>query len=275
MTSTNGYPIYLNSSDSKSLKDYIENYQSIAKDDLESSIVTVSTLCKFAHKMANIISDLDKNIKICDVGSDKGYLIDELVKKGFANITAVDIVDIYFKSFHSDVNFCIANAENLPFDNEFAVIFATDVMEHVFDIGSFLYCVNLSLVRNGLFIIRVPNQETLLHYSHFLNCKYKFVHLRSFVPNIIRPYLREAGFSIKRIEHFSYATGGAQRYIDLFSNDTHQKLFEKIGKFLLACYPSLNIVDESDFLGFFHKLFVKTFIRSHELLIVAEKIHTI
>jgi hypothetical protein len=78
-------------------------------------------------------------------------------------------------------------------------------MEHVLNVGSFLYCLNRALKPGGRAYVRVPFREHLLGYSPFLGCPYRFVHLRSFDRAILRTYFREAGFEVERFHLDGFA----------------------------------------------------------------------
>ena len=64
---------------------------------------------------------------------------------------AVDITLEYFKQFEleNQVTPLLANGENLPFREEFDIITNTDVLEHVFNVGSFLISIYEALKPNG------------------------------------------------------------------------------------------------------------------------------
>jgi cyclopropane fatty-acyl-phospholipid synthase-like methyltransferase len=153
--------------------------------------------------------------KICDIGSGKGFLVRRLVKAGAKSVMAVDITTEYFNTFIDDerVTPIIANAENLPFKEEFDVITSTDVLEHVLNAGSFLISVYEALKPNGMAYIRVPYKEDLLNYAPQRGCKYKFVHLRSFNKDLLRGLVTSAGFEVQKFHLDGFSIQTPQNYI--------------------------------------------------------------
>ncbi|HLO74947.1 MAG TPA: class I SAM-dependent methyltransferase [Magnetospirillum sp.] len=184
--------------DSALFKGYQGNYDRIAADDLASEILDLRYV---GHQAANLVSVLGRRLRgarVCEVGVGQGYLARAMLKAGAASVTAVDIALPYLETLdHDRLVPVLANAENLPFQDEFDILTATDVAEHVLNLGSFLYCANKALRPSGLLVLRVPLVESLLKYSPFLGCRYRFVHLRSFSEDIIHRELPEAGFDIE------------------------------------------------------------------------------
>lgn len=71
-----------------------------------------------------------------------------------------------------------AYAHDLPYEDEqFAIVTATDVLEHVLDLNAAVSELLRVLRPGGVLIVRVPDSEDL---SEYLNCPYEFVHLRRF-----------------------------------------------------------------------------------------------
>ena len=188
---------------------YLENYDRIAEKDLADDILDPVYVSHQADNMADYIGAL-KGRKVCDLGSGQGHLARRLLKKGASSVTMVDIALPYLRiSAKGDDRLLpvMANAENLPFEDQFDVITSTDVMEHVLNLGSFLFCVNRALKMGGRAFIRVPYQESLLSYSPHMGCPYPFVHLRSFNREILRIYMRTAGFAVERFHYDGFVLG--------------------------------------------------------------------
>jgi ubiquinone/menaquinone biosynthesis C-methylase UbiE len=193
---------YMSSADQKdpTFQSYSENYDLIAEEDLHASIQSQRYIQIQSEIFMNLVN-YKPNDHFCEIGVGQGYLLKEMFKKNIKNITAVDIALPYLKKFDDQrIKLIQANAENLPFKNEFDVITTTDVLEHVLNVGSFLYCVNRALKMGGHLYLRVPYREDLLGYSPFYGCKYKFVHLRSFDKQILQDYMKYAGFEVEKIQ---------------------------------------------------------------------------
>jgi SAM-dependent methyltransferase len=193
-----GISVYLSTRDRQDpiFKEYLEGYDRISADDLRSSILDERYLESQARNMARHIPGL-RHRRICDIGCGKGYLARQLVAGGADRLTVVDLSMAYLQRMSAEPFIrVLANAENLPFAEAFDIIVTTDVMEHVLNVGSFIYALNRALVTGGTAYVRVPYRESLLPYSPHLECEYRFVHLRSFDVDILRIYFESAGFVI-------------------------------------------------------------------------------
>jgi SAM-dependent methyltransferase len=195
-----GIPVYLSSEDRRDpvLHEYLENYARIADDDLIESIQDERYLEYQAANLAECVRTFPGAV-VCDIGSGKGYLARALLDRGLGQLTVVDISVAYLHRLRETLGIrpVLANAENLPFQEAFDVVATTDVMEHVLNVGSFLYSLNRALKTDGRAYVRVPYRESLLGYSPHLGCPYRFVHLRSFDESILRDYFDVAGFEVE------------------------------------------------------------------------------
>jgi SAM-dependent methyltransferase len=191
-------PHYFKTNISQIIQTYIDSYDTICKDDLEESILPSNYLQYQSNKLLKYLPK-NKDARICEVGGGQGYLAKAIKKRGFNSVSVVDIALPYLKNLEPNFNCIMADAENLPFKDHFDVITSTDVMEHVLNLGSYLYSVNQALAENGRFIVRVPYCEDLLQYTPHLGCPYDFVHLRTFSKKTLKKQLNDAGFKIEHV----------------------------------------------------------------------------
>ena len=180
------------------MKAYLANYDELAETDLEQAIVDEAFVKSLAKNLVDRVGEVSGRA-VCDVGSGKGYAARMLVSRG-AMVTTVDISAAYLKRFVGERNLqpILANAENLPFRDQFDLIVSTDVMEHVLNLGSFLFCINRALKMGGRFLVRVPYRENLLTYSPHSGCPYRFVHLRTFNKGSLKDCLMQSGFRVRK-----------------------------------------------------------------------------
>jgi SAM-dependent methyltransferase len=186
----------LSSADRKGsfFRNYVDLYESIASAELSAPVNSDTYVRSIANRTASLLGNLDKK-NVCDVGSGKGFLLNEILKKNPINVVAIDIASNYLNEINlSNVSRVIANAENLPFENEFDIVVSTDVMEHVLNVGSFIYGVNKMLKNNGLFLVRVPYRENLLQYGRHEGSPYPFTHLRTYNLDLLKHQMDQAGF---------------------------------------------------------------------------------
>lgn len=194
-------------------REYLKNYDDIAEEDLKKGIQDERYVKNQAFNLAEFLGPIG-GCKVAEIGSGKGYLVAELLKRGANRVTAIDIALPYLMRLRGQpsVDPVRANAENLPFRDEFDVIVSTDVMEHVLNLGSFLYSVNRSLKRGGRVCIRVPCRENLLAYSPHLGCRFKLVHLRVFDKKILADCMEHAGFVVKEFCLDGFGLGMPRRF---------------------------------------------------------------
>lgn len=190
---------------------FTEDYDQIAKRDLAGNVMDERYIQNLAANFCSVI-DIRPGAEVCDVGSGKGYLVRRMLDRGAAVVTAVDISLPYLVRLvgQPGVSPVLANAEALPFADHFDVVVATDVLEHVLNVGSFLYSMNRALRVNGNFYVRVPFRENLLQYSPHFGCPSRFGHLRTYDRLLLRQALEETGFVVERVWYDGYVPGFAR-----------------------------------------------------------------
>lgn len=192
--SIQGIPNLLSKQDEKSpvFQEYFQNYTTIANDDIEKDLMPVYYKEAQARKAISYCGNITG--RVMDVGSGKG-----LILKRIPNCyrVAVDISVDYLKLISQDgIHPVIANAENLPFNNAFDVIFMTDILEHVFNPDKALDSVYRALKPNGKLLVRVPYQEDISVYKQ---SQYKYTHLRSFDKNSLSAMVKNSGLKPKAV----------------------------------------------------------------------------
>jgi SAM-dependent methyltransferase len=192
---------------------YSDNYDRIARDDLDAKVMDERYIENLSTNFCNAIGGL-AGAEVCDIGAGKGHLVRKLLARGAAAVVAVDISLPYLARLVGErgVSPVLANAEALPFAKHFDIVAATDILEHVLNPGSFLYCANRALRPGGTFHVRVPYRENLLSYSPHFGCPYRFVHLRTFDRQLLRQALEEAGFAVERMWLDGYMAGEARPF---------------------------------------------------------------
>lgn len=215
-------------------KQYMSNYQTIKDDDDSNRILSDEYTITQAKKLIAHIKKHMPRVDVCEVGCGKGHFTRELYNNGFKSISVVEIVEDYLhnvhKSISKDISIFLSNAENLPFRNEFNLIVASDILEHVLNPADFLYSVNSALKCNGYFLVRVPYNEDLHQYSKLKGCKYNFVHLRSYgKDNLIRD-LAYSGFKVIDLHYdgfFKYRTRNIYKKFKTIENFIYEKIYDK------------------------------------------------
>lgn len=230
-------PILLSTTDKENplFKSYISNYDQIAEDDLNNSIQPELYLEIQRDKLLSYIGSVAR-LSLCEVGIGKGYLMESLLQQKPAQITGVDISLTLLKKFvhlqNANVSVVMANAENLPFHQDFDLVIASDILEHVFNPGDFLYCVNKALKPRGKFVVRVPYNENLNMYSKLQGCPYQFAHLRNFSTKTLRTLLEPAGFQVEKFHYDGYWDYKTWPYLK-----RNKYLYSYIRAFYKKCFP--------------------------------------
>ena len=193
---------------------YLANYDEIASDDLESAIQLERVQRSFNDRLFGYVGDV-RGKRVCDVGVGKGMLFEMLRGGEPARLVGVDISMPYLTRFvgNGDASLVVANAENLPFREEFDLVVAADVLEHVLNVGDFLMSVRESLVPGGTFVVRVPYLDNMLQYARLNGCQYDMVHLRNFTRSNLLDLLTQSGFAVDHLRYDGFNRYRARRWI--------------------------------------------------------------
>lgn len=153
------------------------------------------------HQQAlNLVKDLDKNIKIVDLGCGRGDIVKQLRKKGFRNILYSDIKN----QFDGRVKPMDFNKKLKFKDDSFDLVVSTEVIEHLENKYFFFREVKRILKKKGIFIFsspniyNVPNRIIYLLTGRFIEFNKKEL------PHHINPFFRwelPSFFKIEEIRH--------------------------------------------------------------------------
>lgn len=259
-----GVPIFLSKADQddRSFIDYVKNYDDLSKADLKEEIVDGAYLANQAAKLMSYLNGTPNSI--LEVGVGQGFLLRKLSQSyPESKITAVDISIPFLRYVNSkveDIECMVANAENLPFKDEFDLVVASDILEHVINPIDFLLSVNIALKQEGLMALRVPFEDNMLQYSKLLGCEYKFAHLRNFSKRNLMLILNQAGFKIQRIHYDGYY---------FYRRRSFFKEGGVLEKFLNSRYPNKN--DVSNIPNWLGRILMKPL----EIVVIAKKVRNV
>jgi len=250
------------------LASYLANYNKIAEDDLAEPILDLSYVEKQAANMLRYVGEVS-GVDAIDLGCGRGILTRKLVEAGARNVVAVDISMNYLQRLSGlpQIIPVQANAEILPFREGFDLLTATDVMEHVLNLGSFLVSINKCLKMGGRCVIRVPLREDLIPYSSQAGCKYRFVHLRTFDLPALRLSLSNAGFAVAKSHVDGFGVYSPQPF---WTNGPRRKnAYIKMQSWLLRRMPHASTVTT------WHPRFASLFMKPQEIVVVARKVRNL
>ncbi len=186
-----------------------------------------SKIGRYRNKyVINMIYKLPKNISILNVGDGTGTISEEFEKKGFANITAIDIEKKYLKIASGrckNTKFLVGDARRLPFPrNSFDIITYVDVFEfldankalkeasRVIKKGGLVYAENFNTLMLKT-LVRLPMLDKVIKSAeeYKTNSNFEFERI-----------VRSQGFSVKEFGCLKVKQDGAL--------DISSKLFYKV-----------------------------------------------
>ena len=235
-----GIADYLGTKDrtSPETADYINTYDTLAEKNLVDPTLGNEYVSILARRFAETLGDV-RGKDFCDLGAGRGYLIKHVLAKGPKSVTAVDIAAPALKSVSKafGVPCILANAEHLPFERNFDIIAATDILEHVLNVSNFLMTANWSLRDDGVLAIRVPYLENMTGYSNYNGLPMHFTHLRTFDRKTLVWLIEPFGFKVERVHYDGFRHRQMRRFYDRFP-----KLKDKISAAIRSRFPSDDAV---------------------------------
>jgi len=171
--------------------DYVNSIANGNKEKEEESLSLIKKLSLFRE---------GKNIKLLDVGCGTGYFLKTLEDEGYTDVTGFDLAefagDCVKKYCKSEI--IIGDFSKHDFAGEqFDVITAIEVIEHVRDPLSFFKKVRQVLRKDGIFIYTTGNVDSW--YSKLLKGKWPYIspegHLFYFSPSTINMYFKKVGLN--------------------------------------------------------------------------------
>lgn len=186
---------------------YIENYDKIAADHLQSITATGKSQFMTSEQIQSservtvevIRAFVPSSAKVLDAGIGLGELLHQLTE---FDRYGVDIAITYLKHAKRthQLHVTMAKLEELPFSDEyFDAVVACDVLEHVFRLDMVVEQLLRVLRPQGLLIVRVPNDEDLASYLTDAQ-PYAHSHVRNFTLESLRLYLEKC-FNLRFVGH--------------------------------------------------------------------------
>ena len=236
-------PVFLSSRDRQDdlFAKYLANYDRIAEADLQRSIQPEAFLEVQARRLHAHIGEVG-GLRVCDVGVGQGILFERLRADRPARLVGIDIAMDYLRRVapNGDEVF-MANAENIPFRDEFDLVVAADVVEHVVQLADFLVSARESLVQGGRLVVRVPFKEDITKHSRIAGCAYELVHLRTFAKDNLVDVLWRAGFGVESVHYDGFVAARARAGIT--ATRLGRRLWHEIVKHRFEGGPGLFDVD--------------------------------
>jgi len=202
-----------------------------------------------AIKLAYESGYLKKNQTILDVGCLRPELASLLIHQFNSKLTGIDQWEMSDKwSGFVDMKFYNFNlADDFPrlFTEQFDVIFALEVLEHMTDTDAFLERLKSILKPGGALIISTPNINTLRNrlmvpFGYYpIQLEYKNIlhHVRLYNGKALVSHLTEKGFKVKQLKGVNFLP-----YRGPMTNKLYRTLSEKLAnRFPTLCMNLIAI----------------------------------
>jgi SAM-dependent methyltransferase len=183
-----------------SLASYMDTYDTLAERNQSAPVESNRYVENLSIRFAQAIGEV-RGKDVCDVGSGRGYLIKHLLAGGPRSVTAIDIAEPSLREVverHGVIG-VKANAEHLPYQDQFDVLAATDIVEHVLNVSNFFVTANWALRAGGLLAVRVPYLENILYYSNYHGLPVHYTHIRTFDRRTLVDLVGSFGFRVERV----------------------------------------------------------------------------
>jgi len=143
--------------------------------------------------------------KVLDIAAGWGGISDEIRVQG-NDVTILDMPDVIVKAkeLHPQLKFLGGSVLNIPTDEKFDAIVASEIIEHVLDLDRFFSEISRVLKPNGQLLITTPNMSRTFNIVSILTgstigWEYPnnpIIHCRHFTPTSIWQTLEKYGFKI-------------------------------------------------------------------------------
>ncbi len=217
---------------------YEDAYEGLAEDDLASSVYAEGYQADLSRQTFSKLGSV-LNLSVAELGVGQGFLQRHFLEAEPKSLLSLDISENYVRnarriheeSGNDSTTFAtsVGNVEFMPYRESFDVVVATDIMEHVLNLGNALSRIARMLKSGGRFWCRVPFEETLGQYSVYNGQRYEFAHLRFFGKSSLKAQVKEAGLKPIAAYCFGYHSRRMKRFIPSFPSRVLGKLFALSG----------------------------------------------
>ena len=180
------------------------------------------------NKIRRMMDFGGRKLKILDIGCGPGTVSGPLIEMGH-EVYGLDISDASIQEARAKgikVRLCDVEEEELPFpDEEFDLVMALDVLEHVFDPTGVLQKMKRVVKRHGALLICFPNHFDLVNririllglgivHWHHRNAKtWDYFHIRFPTLGEIREWIGANGLSIHKLQINSSVPGVLRPFV--------------------------------------------------------------
>ncbi len=173
----------------------------------------------------NFLLPLIKDKKVLDIGCVVGYRKPNWIHNSIVtNAKSAIGIDIDQKAIqeinemYPKLNVIQGNACAFELNDEYEVIHAGELIEHIDNFNGFLTSVKKHLKKDGLFVFSTPNVETINHVLYNLTggLKVNDEHVCWFCDKTLTTLLVRNGFKVEEIIFFETPTYGFRKVLRFF-----------------------------------------------------------
>ncbi len=181
--------------------------------DIKYKLMEEGKILLFPKRYKVILGELRhlERRRLLDIGCGEGVLLENAKRLGF-DVTGVDYSEQAVEMCREKNlrALCLdIEGQGLPFDEEFDIAIAGEIIEHLFDYYRFLASVNKCLTQNGLLFLTTPNSAWFVYRVLYLLGKtpteiQSLLHLRFFSLSHLLAICRDQGFKLEK--NLAYAS---------------------------------------------------------------------
>ncbi len=147
------------------------------------------------------LDSIDRARSILELGAGGGFLLEELWRSGFRELTGSDITTSALREIQrrtGDLHVVGADAESLPFaDSAFDIVITSDVIEHLVRVDMHLADVARILRPGGQYLLKTPSRRPAeLYYRLRGLYDHHIWHPSMFSPKELRQAFARHGFDV-------------------------------------------------------------------------------
>jgi len=158
----------------------------------------------------NELRHLEKG-RLLDIGCGEGVLLDNIRSLGF-DVAGIDYSERAVEMCHTknlDVVCLDIEGQGFPFNEEFDIVIASEIIEHLYDCYGFLASANKCLKEKGLLLLTTPNSAWLFCRVLYLLGKTpteidSLTHIRFFSLSHLIKICHDQGFKLEK--NLAYAS---------------------------------------------------------------------
>lgn len=229
-------------------------------EDLEQHNKDYYPDVRWEHNL--LISKIDNNKKVLEIGCGEGAFLKMMLQKGIENIEAIELNEKAAATLSNagfKVNVETIEAFSLNNKEKYDVVCFFQVLEHIYDVKSFLDASLLTLKIGGKMVIAVPNNNPYLYkhdINHTLNLpphhaglwnKEAFEHLEKFYPVKLKE------FHVRPLDNF-WAWSMVQKKYHRKNNPVYGFFISLIPTSIYSIFLSVFKQQGRDILAEFEKL---------------------